>query len=382
MFTLKHGQNHINSAIEGARKGFLCPQIRQGANHFLMQASNQDDLPSSGSLGEGNTPVVASISTNSSGGLWFKLESCNPSGSYKDRFIAAEMRRLVPMGVEACLATSSGNTGSSLAAYSARFGIKCLIVVNADAPAGKLAQMQAHGAHVLRVPGFVSDRGISASVFDVLHTLSKRYSLPLVVSAFCMCPEGMRGVEMIATELLPLNPDHVFVPVGGGGLYSAVVQGFLGNTQKPPRVHAVQPEGCLTLVASYLNNSPEVKSVQSTTRISGLSVPNDLDASRGLRLLRRCNGTGIAVSDEEVFFAQKMLTRKEGIYCEPAGATSFAGWLRAIKDGTVAAGERSVCLVTGHGFKDPDSVGRLADSDPSMIVEATKLAENVERLLA
>jgi threonine synthase len=347
-----------------------------------MQAPNQDRLSSPGSLGQGNTPVVASISANSSDGLWFKLESCNPSGSYKDRFIAAEIQRLVAAGARACLATSSGNTGSSLAAYSARFGIKCLIVVNADAPAGKLAQMQAHGAHVLRVPGFVSDSGITASVFDGLHTLSKRHSLPLVVSAFCMCPEGMRGVETIATELLPLNPDHVFVPVGGGGLYSAVVQGFLRNNQRLPRVHAVQPEGCLTLVASYLNNSSEVKSVQSTTRISGLSVPNDLDASRGLRLLRQCNGTGIAVSDEEVFSAQKMLTCKEGIYSEPAGATAFAGWLRAITDGTIAEGERSVCLVTGHGFKDPDSVGRLADANPSTIVEASRLAENVVRVLA
>jgi threonine synthase len=333
-------------------------------------------------LGEGNTPLVESISAGHSGRLWFKLESCNPSGSYKDRFIAAEMRRLVQDGITACLATSSGNTGSSLAAYAARYGIKCLIVVNADAPSGKLAQMQAHGAHVLRVPGFVSDANISATVFDTLRSLSAAYSLPLVVSAFHFCPEGMRGVETIATELLPHEPDHVFVPVGGGGLYSAVVQGFLNHKQPSPRVHAVQPEGCLTLVASYLANSTEVKSVRSTTRISGLSVPNDLDASRGLRLLRQCNGTGIPVSDEEVFSAQELLACKEGIYCEPAGATAFAGWLRAVELGTIAEGERSVCLVTGHGFKDPDSITRLAGLNPHLTVEPSKLAETITRLIS
>jgi len=340
------------------------------------------DLPPLVSLGEGNTPLVESISAGSPGKLWFKLESCNPSGSYKDRFIAAEMRRLVQGGVTACLATSSGNTGSSLAAYSARYGIKCLIVVNADAPSGKLAQMQAHGAHVLRVPGFISDANTSAEVFDTLQSLSAACSLPLVVSAFHYCPNGMRGVETIATELLPHAPDHVFVPVGGGGLYSAVVQGFLSHQQPCPRVHAVQPEGCLTLVASYLNDSTEVKSVQSTTRISGLSVPNDLDASRGLRLLRQCNGTGISISDEEVFTAQEMLACKEGIYCEPAGATAFAGWLRAVEEGTVADGERSICLVTGHGFKDPESINRLAGLNPSLTVAAPKLADTITRLIS
>ncbi|MBS1798422.1 MAG: pyridoxal-phosphate dependent enzyme [Acidobacteria bacterium] len=339
-------------------------------------------MPSFKSLGEGNTPLVQSISGSSFGELWFKLENCNPSGSYKDRFIAAEMRRLVQRGAKACLATSSGNTGSSLAAYSARFGIKCLIVVNADAPTGKLAQMLAHGAHVLRVPGFVSDANISTTVFDVLRSLSSTYSVPLVVSAFRVCPEGMRGVETIAAELLAHKPDHIFVPVGGGGLYSAVVQGFLNHKQPSPRVHAVQPEGCLTLVAGYLNNSTDIQCVQSTTRISGLSVPNDLDASRGLRLLRQCNGTGIPVSDDDVFAAQKLLAHEEGIYCEPAGATAFAGWRRAVKQGIVGESERSICLVTGHGFKDPDSIERLAESNPSLIIEAPKLAETIIRLLS
>jgi threonine synthase len=348
-----------------------------------MPTTNENGRPLRTSLGEGNTPLVESISNDpaSRGRLWFKLESCNPTGSYKDRFIATEIGRILNMGVTACVATSSGNTGSSLAAYSARCGIKCLIVVNADAPAGKLAQMQVHGATVLRVPGFVADVAISTLVFDTLRNISEKCSVPLIVSAFRYCPTGMRGVEAIASELLPVNPDHVFVPVGGGGLYSAVVQGFLGKDQKPTRVHAIQPEGCLTLVGAYLSHSSEVKCARSTTRISGLSVPTDIDASRGLSLMRQCDGTGIAVSDDEVFLAQRTLAHKEGIYCEPAGATAFAGWLRAVEQGIVAEGERSVCLVTGHGFKDSDSIERLAAANPSVTVEASKLAETLVQLI-
>src|SRR4051794_15241062 len=106
-----------------------------------------DSMPSaSPTLGEGNTPLIASVRSRT---LLFKLENCNPSGSYKDRFAAAEVARIVSQGATACMATSSGNTGSALAAYSARAGVRCHIFVNHDAPAGKLAQMQAHGAQVV-----------------------------------------------------------------------------------------------------------------------------------------------------------------------------------------------------------------------------------------
>lgn len=326
-------------------------------------------------LGEGNTPLLQSVSeAHSHGRLFFKMESCNPTGSYKDRFIATELSRIYRQGAHGCMATSSGNTGSSLAAYCARYGLHCIVIVNQDAPSGKLAQMQVHGAQVFRVPGFVTDAEITTAVFGTLQKLSWELSLPLVVSAYRYCPEGMQGVETIAAELLSIAPDHVFVPVGGGGLYSAVVQGFLRAGKKMPRIHAVQPEGCLTLVASYLAGRAEIWGVQSTTRISGLSVPSDIDASRALRLMYECNGMGIAVADEEVFSAQKQLMGREGIYCEPAGATAFAGWRRAVSMGVIDDSETSVCLVTGHGFKDPYSITQLANQNPTLDVAPGDLA--------
>ena len=158
--------------------------------------------PVKASMGEGNTPLIEAVHlghTLGGGKLFFKLESCNPTGSYKDRFIAAEVTRMLNCGAGACVATSSGNTGSSLAAYCARYDIRCLILVNEDAPSGKLIQMQAHGAKVVRIPEFVSNAEVTSSVFETLQRFSEDNHVPLIVSAFLYCPEGMRGVETIAS---------------------------------------------------------------------------------------------------------------------------------------------------------------------------------------
>jgi threonine synthase len=330
------------------------------------------------SLGEGNTPLIASVRTPT---LLFKLENCNPSGSYKDRFAAGEVARIVSEGATACMATSSGNTGAALAAYCARASVRCHIFVNHDAPAGKLAQMQAHGAQVVRVNGFAASAEVTKFVFSRLLELSHERNTPLVVSAYKYCPVGMSAVEGISRELRAQHHGrihHVFAQVGGGGLYSAVVRGFLKEGVRDVAVHAVQPSGCLTTVGSYLRGDSEIREVQSTTRVSGLSVPGDIDASLALALLRENGGRGIAVSDEEVFAAQSEILSKEGIYCEPAGATAYAGFLQARNAGLIAEGETAVCLITGHGFKDPISVERTAALHPSILIEPTQVDEALD----
>ena len=265
-------------------------------------------------------------------------------------------------GIRSCLATSSGNTGSALAAYCARYQIRCTVIVNEYAPAGKLAQMQAHGARVLRVRGFAASPDVTTQVYTLLERFSNSTGTPLVVSAYRYCPEGMAGVESLGRELRDIpNLRHVFVPVGGGGLYSAVCRGLNGSGI---RVHAGQPKGCLTVVASWLRGDDRIEPVESVTRISGLAVPFDIDASLALRLLRENGGVGIAVSDEEVFDAQRLLIEQEGIYCEPAGAAALAAAGIARLNGAIAENEPVVCLVTGHGFKDPDSIAAAANAVP------------------
>lgn len=338
-------------------------------------------------LGEGNTPLIRSEWIGPSLGLanlFFKLENCNPSGSYKDRFVATEVSRLLRIGAKGCLATSSGNAGSSLASYCARYGISCSIVVNESAPAGKLEQMQAHGAHVFRVRGFITSPRVTTGVLDILSRLASERDLPLVVSAFRYCPEGMAGVQSLAYELLQqVSPriDHVFIPIGGGGLFSAVCLGFEGpDSGKPrPRVHGVQPNGCSTVVAAYERGDDEIRPVESTTHISGLSVPYDIDAGLALKLLRTCGGTAFGVDDDEVYEAQQLMLSREGIYCEPAAATGLAGLMRALKQRVVSPQDNIVCLVTGHGFKDPDSVRRAAAQNAAALIDPGELQDALLR---
>ncbi|MBI4908741.1 MAG: PLP-dependent lyase/thiolase [Acidobacteria bacterium] len=322
---------------------------------------------------QGYTPLLASAQV-ARGVLHYKLESCHPSGSYKDRFTAVEIERVIAVGALACLATSSGNTGSSLAAACARVALRCFILVNADAPAGKLLQMQAHGATVIRIPAFTPE------VFAILDRFHKSGRAQLVVSAYCHCPVGMKGVEQIAREIRGQLPGvkHVFVPVGGGGLYCAVARGFAGTGV---RVHAVQPEGCPTLLNAARSRSTTVAPVAVTTRISGLAVPFNLDAELALALLRKNGGLAIGVTDEEVFTAQDVLLFGEGIYAEPAGAAALAGYLQAVKREWIGDEEPSVCLVTGHGFKDPASVERAAAHRPGLSLDLPELAVRMDEML-
>jgi len=189
----------------------------------------------------------------------------------------------------------------------------------------------------------------------------------------------MAGVESIAEELALQTKDrldHVFVPVGGGGLYSAVVRGFQ-KSGRVPKVHAVQPAGCSTVVAAFERGDGVIRSVASATRISGLSVPFDIDATLALGLLAECGGHGLAVSDDQVLEAQRLMLEQEGIYCEPAGATALAGWIDALDRRIVLPDETSVCLVTGHGFKDPATIEVAASRHPDRRANVENLREHL-----
>jgi threonine synthase len=193
----------------------------------------------------------------------------------------------------------------------------------------------------------------------------------------------MAGVETIAAEIRAQAPgrlDHVFVPVGGGGLYTAVTRGFERAGGTPPKIHAVQPAGCSTVVAAYERGDDEIRPVTSTTRISGLSVPSDIDASLALQCVRR-HGTGISVADETVYDAQRMLLEREGIYCEPAGAAALAGWMVARDRGIVGPEEAAVCLVTGHGFKDPASVEAASAAHPARLTPPDEVEAALAELI-
>lgn len=326
-------------------------------------------------LGEGGTPLVRSRRIGPQAGLtnlYFKLESANPSGSYKDRFAASAVSHMLARGKTNCLATSSGNTGAALAAACAVAGIPCHLAIVEPAPLGKLHQMLAYGANLHRIRGFGIDPAITSDTFARLRRLGQNPARSLEVSAFAISPAGMNGVETLAYELdaeLGSRIDHVFLPAGGGGLCLAVARGFEKCTASPA-VHCVQPEGNDTIAGPLREGRTEGRRVEPcTTAISGLQVPNLLDANAVIVAARANGGNGHLVSDDFVFELQRRLAREEGIYSEPAGAVGLAGALRAVGAGEVALDAVVVCPITGSGFKDAASIEAMVGPDGAPLVE-------------
>lgn len=311
-------------------------------------------------LGEGGTPLVNSRFVQRRGNLFFKMEQLNPTGSFKDRFAAVEATLIKQAGMDAFLATSSGNTGSALAAYSARQDLRCLLFVNEHTPESKLNQMLAYGAEVFRVKDFGVTKELSEPIFERLQKLAEESGTRLVISAYKYSPEGMEGVKTIAYEIveqLGKAPDRVFVPVGGGGLLSAIWRGFLdlkkyGIIQTLPQISPVQPELNDTIVTQLDEHREQAKEVNTTTTISGLAVQVDIDATLALESVRASGGKGYLVTDDEIRRVRDVLSSKEGIYVEPAGATSVAGYLESVSRGDIEDKENIVCILTGHGLKD------------------------------
>lgn len=326
-------------------------------------------------IGQGSTPLVRSRKLGPAAGLenlWFKLESTNPTGSYKDRFGAAAIAGMLAAGQNECIATSSGNTGAALAACCAAAGIRCRIAIVETAPAAKLSQMQAYGAEIFRVRGFGLDPAITARVFEKLKALSEAPGAALQISAYAYSPVGMSGVESISVELIQQLPAarHVFCPAGGGGLALAVARGFGSGG---PAIHVVQPEGNSTIAGPLRDGQERAVDVDCTSQISGLQVASVIDGDEVIRECRPTGGTGHLVSDERVWEVQQLLAREEGIFSEPAGAVSVAGALQAAAAGELDRAEPVICLVTGSGFKDQASIERMTALAACPILDADEI---------
>lgn len=342
------------------------------------------------SLGEGNTPLVRSKAIGPSMGLknlFFKLENLNPSGSYKDRFASAFISHMKCNGLGLCIATSSGNTGAALSAYSAAAGIRCVLVIVDGAPVPKIRQMQLYGAHTIMVEDFGKDASVTSDVFNQLNDLARSFGVPLPVSAFKFCPEGMQGVQTLMYELMAAIPvDHVFSPAGGGGLTLAMAYGankyadHFGLTKKP-KVHCVQPEGNDTIASALrIGDINGTVIEKATTKISGLQVPNILDGNEVIMECRKLGGNGYVVSDESVFQVQKKLAQTEGIFSEPAGAVSLAGVVKALESGEVGEDDHIVCLVTGSGFKDMLSVENNFDLPEIGMISPGEVGDAIRKI--
>lgn len=333
-------------------------------------------------LGEGNTPLVKSKQLGRLLGLdnlYFKLEITNPSGSYKDRFASSAISDLIQKGVNFCIATSSGNTGAALSAYCAVAGLKCFICVVDGAPIGKMQQMQVYGAQTLMIKDFGINPNITNEVMNGLNEIAENFGCPVQISAYQYNPSGMAGVQTIAYEIaeeIPAFNGHIFSPAGGGGLALALTKGLnkwreLNPEFKVPKVHCVQPIGNDTIAGPLRRGLDKAQTIpKSMTSISGLQVPNLIDGNETLSACRLTGGNGYTVTDDLVYGCQENLATKAGIFCEPAGAVGFAGLISALENGEINREEHVVCLVTGHGFKDPVSAAKIAEKSNESYFES------------
>ena len=340
-------------------------------------------------LGEGNTPVIKSKQLGETIGLknlYFKLENLNPTGSYKDRFASFAVSDMQRKNNSICIATSSGNTGASLSAYCAASGIRCVVIVVDGITMSKTKQMLSYGAELIEIKDFGKDSKITEQTFDLIKSISGEENISLQISAYKYSPYGMSGVENISYELAGDfdKIDHVFCPAGGGGLMLSIVNGFekLKHCDKIsyfPQLHCIQPLGNDTMASSIRNKKIKNKINKSKTKISGLQVPTFIDAKEVISKLIYNKGMGHLVRDKNVFKIQQILASKEGIFCEPAGATSVAGLLEAVENKEVDQNDKIVCLITGSGFKDTESLENLIKSGKYNKLNSNELTMSLEK---
>jgi threonine synthase len=298
------------------------------------------------SLQEGSTPLVLAprISERAGVEVWLKLEGTNPTGSFKDRGMTCAVSDAVRSGAEMVICASTGNTAASLAAYAARAGIGgAVIVPEGKIATGKLAQALMHGARV------VSLRGNFDQAFALVRELVERRPIALVNS---INPYRLEGQKTAAFEVVEDGgePDALCIPVGNAGNVTAYWQGFqeLGVA---PRMLGFQAEGAAPLVLGEPVERPE-------TVASAIRIGNPARWEEAMGAIVGSAGAIRAVSDAEILDAYRLLAGREGIFCEPASAASVAGLLRYGADDA----ERVVCVLTGHGLKDPQTALEQAGS--------------------
>ncbi|WP_162606251.1 pyridoxal-phosphate dependent enzyme [Jiangella asiatica] len=315
------------------------------------------------SLGEGDTPLLSLDVVARHLGLRrlsAKMESLNPTGSYKDRVAAMSLSLARQHRNRGWIASSSGNAGLAMAAYGARAGLPGFLCLVSSAPLEKRIPLMPYALDVVGVDG-VGDGATSERItglVDQIHAAAERYDLYLGITAHAFNHDGMRGVDTIAYELAEQSPGatHVYVPAGGGGMLVAVARG-LRQRRLRARVVACQPSGCAPIVQVLdgASRTPAVRRCESG--ISGLQVPNPPDGALAVRAVEDSRGWGVAATDEEIVSAQRLLAAAEGVFVEPAAATALAALIRDVGTDRVGRDDHPVLILSGAGWKD---LGRFA----------------------
>jgi threonine synthase len=300
-------------------------------------------------LHEGNTPLLPApvLSARLDCDVYLKVEGANPTGSFKDRGMTVAVSKAVEAGNKAIICASTGNTSASAAAYAARAGITCAVLVPQGKIAlGKLAQALVHGARLLQVNGNFDD------CLALAAKLAQDYPVALVNSVNNDRLQGQKTASFEIVEALGDAPDIHCLPVGNAGNISAYWLGYqeevaVGNATRRPRMYGFQAAGAAPIVAGQAVREP-------STIATAIRIGNPASWTKAIDARDASGGLIAAVTDREILAAYRLLAREVGVFVELGSAASVAGLLQQAAAGRVPAGSTVVCTVTGHGLKDPE----------------------------
>ena len=325
---------------------------------------------------EGGTPLIDAKQLSEMTGckVYLKVEGLNPTGSFKDRGMTMAVTEAVARGQKAVLCASTGNTSASAAAYAARAGITCAVLIPQGKIAmGKLAQAVMHGAKIIQIDGNFDD------CLELARKLTADFpAVSLVNSVNPYRIEGQKTAAFEIVDALGEAPDVHALPVGNAGNITAYWKGYTeyhrdGLAQKLPRMLGTQAAGAAPLVSGAPVLNPET--IATAIRIGS---PASWDSAVAAQ--QNSNGRFLAATDMEILAAYHLVARSEGVFVEPASAASIAGLLKSIDDGWVEKGSTVVCTVTGNGLKDPDTA--LKELPPVTAIAVDPIAVAAELGLA
>ena len=306
--------------------------------------------------------------------LYVKNEGENPTGSFKDRGMTVAISKAKELGKKKVLCASTGNTAASLAAYSARAGMECIVLVpKGKVAGGKMLQVTIHGAKIIQVKGDFDQAFVTA-----LELTKRRRELYLMNSLNPYRLEGQKTLAFeISDQLDSKTPDTVILPVGNGGNISAAWKGFtefqqLSIAKTRPRMIGIQAEKASPIAKAVKRKENKIRPVHNPQTIAtAIRIGSPVNWPKVLKAIKESKGTAETVTDSEILEAQRQLATLEGIFVEPASAASIAGLKKLRTNMMVDPSETIVCVTTGHGLKDPSILNRLPKSQTGYSLETS-----------
>lgn len=324
-------------------------------------------------IGEGDTPLVRSQRLEREigcGELYFKLEGCNPTGSFKDRGMVVAVAKAVEAKNPAIICASTGNTSASAAAYGAVCGLTVFVVVpQGNIALGKLAQAIVYGAKIIAI----NDNFDKA--LELVRALTQKHPIALVNSLNPHRIEGQKTAAFEIVDALGDAPDYLFIPLGNAGNITAYWRGFVhykqaGKAKNTPQMMGFEAEGSAAIVRGKPISNPK-------TIASAIRIGNPASWQKAVAARDESGGVIDYVTDEEILSAYKSLAVREGIFGEPASAASVAGLIKKAKSGIDFSAKKVVCVITGTGLKDPDTALKSAHTIPEIPADL----ETIEKII-